>query len=69
MGEFEVTRLERALKILSKANLCTILESTKLSVEDCWEQNIHKAQHPVLLKKVAERIDMLTQEHFKSQVR
>lgn len=35
MGEFEKSRIEKILKGLSKENLCTVLEATGLSVEDC----------------------------------
>lgn len=66
MGEFEKSRIEKALKDLSKENLCVILESTGLSVEDCWEKNIGKASHSVLLRKVSSRIDELTQEHWEA---
>jgi hypothetical protein len=68
MGEFEKARMEKALKSLSKENLCTILESTGLSVEDCLKQNIDKASHFVLLRKVSSRIDELSQEHWKGQM-
>ena len=67
MGEFEKSRIEGVLKNLSKKNLCTILEATGLSIEDCWEKNIGKAKHPILLKKVSSRIDELSQEHFEKE--
>lgn len=34
MGEFEKSRIEKALKNLSKENLCTILEATGPSVKE-----------------------------------
>ena len=67
MGEFEKVRIEKALKSLSKENLCTILESTGLSVEDCWEKNISRASQSVLLRKVSSRIDELSQEHWERE--
>lgn len=69
MGEFEKARIEKALKSLSKDNLCTILESTGLSVEDCWKKNIDKTSQSVLLRKVSSRIDELAQEHWERQIR
>ena len=67
MGEFEKARIEKALQSLSKENLCTILESTGLSVKDCWKQNIGKASQTVLLMKVSSRIDELSQEHWERE--
>ena len=64
MGEFEKARIEKALKSLSKENLCTVLVSTGLSVEDCLEQNIGQASQFVLLAKVSSRIDELSKEHW-----
>lgn len=69
MGEFEKSRIEKALKILSKENLCAILESTGLSVKDCWGQNVHKTSHSILLRKVSSRIDELSQEHWEKLAR
>ena len=66
MGEFEKARLEKALNILSRENLCTILEYTHLSVPDCL--NIKKASHSVLLRKVSSRIGELSQEHWKREM-
>ena len=66
MGEFEKARLEKVLNILSKENLCTILESTGSSIADCL--NVKKASHPVLLRKVSSRIDELSQEHLKREM-
>jgi hypothetical protein len=67
MGEFEKARIEKALKSLSNENLCTILESTGLSVENCWKPNISNTDHFILLRKVSSRIDELSQEHWKRQ--
>ena len=67
MGEFEKARIEKALQSLSKENLCTILESTGLSVKDCWKQNIGKASQTVLLMKVSSRIDELSREHWERE--
>lgn len=67
MGEFEKARLEKALKCASKENLCAILESTGLSVKDCWTRNIEKASHSTLLRKASSRIDELSQEHWKRE--
>lgn len=68
MGEFEKARIEKALKSLSNENLCTILESTRLSVENCWKQNVSNTNHSILLRKVSSRIDELSQEHWKRQI-
>ena len=67
MGEFEKARIEKALKSLSKENLCTIIESTGLSVKDCWKQNIDKVSQHILLRKVSSRIDELSQEHLERE--
>ena len=67
MGEFEKARIEKALQSLSKENLCTILESTGLSVKVCWKQNIGKASQTVLLMKVSSRIDELSREHWERE--
>ena len=67
MGEFEMARIEKALKSLSKENLCIIIESTGLSVKDCWKQNIGKVSQPILLRKVSSRIDELSQEHWERE--
>ncbi len=67
MGEFEKSRIEKALKNLSKENLCIVLESTGLSVEDCWKNNIGNASQSILLRKVSSRIDELSQEHSKKE--
>lgn len=68
MGEFEKSRIEKSLMSLSKEDLCAILESTGLSVKDCWEQNIDSASSTVLLRKVSSRIDELSKEHWERQL-